>query len=557
MTAKDLEKIRKENILRNKNLLKSLNLDVLSESVLSKEKQKRSRILKATSPKVTKRRVDVPQRRSRRLANDPEEKELQKKQEEEFEEFRLREERVRQLRQSKLVGDFDLIDLLIDKSLGYLKNETQILNIDGNPAIENKAHEPELDDMIFEEEGLLNRLLEVGNRISKPSAEDSEPESSRNNDSLKRKREDFEKLTLNKHIDPSKIKLTNHRITSLHFHSSIKDRIISAGDTNGSLGLWIVDQSSEDDDPILITLKPHGKTISRIAEVPHSPGQIVSSSYDGSLRLNDLVKQKSSDVLGLFNTYDEPLGVSDLRIHPQSPQIFVLSTLEGHLLLFDSRAPKSLVRYLQLLRLHDKKIGGFCSNPNRDYQIASASLDRTFRLWDLRATSCKKSHSEIPDGLSSPNLYGEFNSRLSVSNVDWNSNNRLICNGYDDKLNFFNLSGDEDKHNNINDWKSSYAMSTKQDSADLRVSKSIIHNCQTGRWVSILKARWHVNPIDGCQKALIANMNRSFDIYCQSGEFIANLLAPEMTAVPAVATFHPTQDWLIGGTSSGKVYLFD
>lgn len=51
-------------------------------------------------------------------------------------------------------------------------------------------------------------------------------------------------------------------------------------------------------------------------------------------------------------------------------------------------------------------------------------------------------------------------------------------------------------------------------------------------------------------------MNRSVDIFAESGERLAQLVDDRITAVPAVTQFHPTIDWVAGGTGSGKLALF-
>lgn len=562
MADVDLETIRKKNIQRNKDLLKKLNLDVISDSLAPKEKPKRKQKSSAQSSRSTKKPHVAPTRRSRRLADTPEDKDLNRKKEEEYEEYRLKQERLRELRQSKLLGEYRLVDLLIEKGLGNLRKELEVLGIE-NFKSDNKIEiKLEGNEDESTEKAALDKLQRIGERMSTGDFS-GEIEENLQNGSWNDERRTFDELSLNKTNNHSMIKLTYQRITSLHFHSSLNDRLAIAGDTNGALGLWAVDLSNEDEDPCITIFKPHGRTVSRITEIPQSPSQIISVSYDGSARVIDLHKQFSKEILSIANEYEEYLGLTDLNIHPSSPQVVLVTTLGGHLHQHDLRTSSYSIRYQQLLRLHDKKIGGFCINPSRDYQIASASLDRSFKVWDLRSISKKNSPSEISDGLSSPHLYGSFSSKLSVSNVDWNSNNHLVCNGYDDKINLFDLSGDQENYSDISRWSKSFVPSVKSESSgsgvsnNIRSFSSIPHNCQTGRWVSILKARWQKCPLDGVQKFVIANMNRSFDIYSQSGKMISSLLAPEMTAVPAVAAFHPSQNWLIGGTSSGKVYLFD
>ena len=51
-------------------------------------------------------------------------------------------------------------------------------------------------------------------------------------------------------------------------------------------------------------------------------------------------------------------------------------------------------------------------------------------------------------------------------------------------------------------------------------------------------------------------MNRFVDVYSESGEQLAQLGGDLITAVPAVAVFHPTQDWIAAGSASGKLCLW-
>lgn len=84
------------------------------------------------------------------------------------------------------------------------------------------------------------------------------------------------------------------------------------------------------------------------------------------------------------------------------------------------------------------------------------------------------------------------------------------------------------------------------------VSDIIIH-----RWVTILRAQWQQTPPGGGpHKFVIANMKRFLDIYTENGDQLAQLGGESISAVPAVAQFHPTQDWVAGGTGSGKLALF-
>jgi WD repeat-containing protein 76 len=71
-----------------------------------------------------------------------------------------------------------------------------------------------------------------------------------------------------------------------------------------------------------------------------------------------------------------------------------------------------------------------------------------------------------------------------------------------------------------------------------------------------LRAQWQQSPQHGVDLCCIGNMNRFVDIYTAKGEQLAQLSGEGITAVPAVAQFHPTQDWVAGGTASGKLCLW-
>src|SRR5436305_10515090 len=73
--------------------------------------------------------------------------------------------------------------------------------------------------------------------------------------------------------------------------------------------------------------------------------------------------------------------------------------------------------------------------------------------------------------------------------------------------------------------------------------------------LSSLRAQWQQSPT-GPQKFCIGNMNRYVEIYSEDGQQLAQLGGPQITAVPAVAKFHPTMDWVAAGSASGKVCLW-
>jgi hypothetical protein len=71
-----------------------------------------------------------------------------------------------------------------------------------------------------------------------------------------------------------------------------------------------------------------------------------------------------------------------------------------------------------------------------------------------------------------------------------------------------------------------------------------------------LRPQWQRHPQDHVQKLCIGNMNRFVDVYSADGTQLAQLGGEGITAVPAVAVFHPTKNWVAAGTASGKLCLW-
>ncbi|KAK9240804.1 WD40-repeat-containing domain protein [Lipomyces kononenkoae] len=348
-------------------------------------------------------------------------------------------------------------------------------------------------------------------------------------------RKDLSGLELFEKFEPNDIKITPERIYPIGFHPSVSKRLVLAGDKIGHLGVWDVDQVvSEDDEeyPQLYLFKVHARTISSFNFAPSVSEKVYTSSYDGSIRSVDFTTGISSEIY--YGTLSgEPDAVSEIHFADQN--LLYFSTLDGEVGRLDLRTPKDIIKY----RLHEKKIGGFSLHPSAPHLCATASLDRSMKLWDFRKIKHARSHELQAKCLAT------YESRLSISCTSWNSDGGIVCNGYDDTINIFNLKDSAA-------WSESF---TGPD--ELKPSRTIRHNCQTGRWVTILRAHWQQNPLDQVQKFVIGNMNRFMDVYTADGIQLARLGdANLVSAVPAACQFHPTKNWIVGGTASGKVCLY-
>ncbi|KAK9462708.1 WD40-repeat-containing domain protein [Lipomyces oligophaga] len=371
-------------------------------------------------------------------------------------------------------------------------------------------------------------------------------------DDIVRLRKDLSSLSLYDRWVPNQIKITPERVFYLNFHPSPSRKLILAGDKAGNLGVWDADsqrpaagptkaedEDEEEQDPQLYLFKVHARTLSYFTFNPDSTTEkLYTASYDGSVRCVDFRSGTSSEVFYGGDGVSESGGISEIKF--ADTNVFYYSTLDGECGRVDIRAKPSSAT--EIFRLHEKKIGGMALHPNAPHLAATSSLDRTMKLWDFRQIST------LPEsGERQPALLAEYSSRLSVSCVSWNTAGDIVCNGYDDTINIFNLP-------DSSTWSVPSADSPVR---ELVPKTRIPHNCQTGKWVTILRAHWQPRPADGIQKFVIGNMKKFFDVYTADGVQLARLGdSARVTTVPAACNFHPTQNWIAGGTASGKVCLY-
>ena len=327
------------------------------------------------------------------------------------------------------------------------------------------------------------------------------------------------------------------------FHPTEDKPIIFAGDKEGALGLFDAsqeapevddDDESEYPDPVISAFKAHSRTISSFLFSPGDENAVYSASYDSSIRKLDLDKGVSVQVFAPTDL-DEDLPISAIDMPSTDQNMILFSTLQGSLGRHDIRTQPAKA---EIWSLTDSKIGGFSLHPKHPHLVATASLDRTLKIWDLRNIT--------GNGVTRhPALLGEHGSRLSVSHASWSSAGHIATSSYDDTIKVYSFPG-------AGDWKVGHDISEQ----DMEPARKIPHNNQTGRWVTILKPQWQRSPRDRIQKFVIGNMNRFVDVFAADGKQLAQLGGEGITAVPAVAHFHPTLDWVAGGTASGKLCLW-
>ncbi|CAL9735743.1 DNA damage-binding protein Cmr1p [Monosporozyma servazzii] len=498
------QKKRLENIKRNNDLLKKLNLNNIinlpKDINHSTSNQVKKPVKSATnsSKRVKKEKpIPIPTRRSRRL-------------------------------QGQDAAKDENASVYLDANLEPKKGSTPPIKADWEDF--KIIGDVKLTDIIKDDDKLnkLNSLkLSSGDFFNELREFQKNNNVKQEDTDLPEKEEEYGRMEM------IQAKVIYERISSLYTHPDKTQNIIIAGDVSGNIGLWNANfkqftEDNYDPDDDITRFQLFNKNVSKIDCFPTKPDNLLAASYDGRIRSINLESRESEELIVLKNEYDDALGVSDCQFSYSDPNVLFLTTLSGEFTQFDIRENNKSIEFK---RLADKKIGSMSINPQKPYQIATGSLDRTLKLWDLRKMVKKPEWSQYDD-FSSHEIVATYDSRLSVSAVSFSSNdNTLVCNGYDDTVRLFDVS---------DEGLTSDALTPKL---------TITHNCQTGRWTSILKAKFKPNE----NIFAIANMKRAFDIYTSDGKQLAHLSTP---TVPAVVSWHPSQNWISGGNSSGKVFLY-
>lgn len=329
------------------------------------------------------------------------------------------------------------------------------------------------------------------------------------------------------------------------FHPTNDKALIFAGDKEGAMGIFdasqdVVEVNDEEDEepsiepPVIPAFKIHARTISSIYFPMQDDNTVYTASYDSTIRTLDLSKGTPVSKQVFSPADDEDLPISAMDMGANDANVMFFSTLNGSIGRYDLRTKDDA----EFWELSDSKIGGFALHPTLPHLLATASLDRTLKIWDARKMT-GRGKTRLPS------LVGEHASRLSVSHASWSTTGHIATSSYDDTVKIYDFS-------EASSWKAGHELEEKQ----MEPAHIVRHNNQTGRWVTILKPQWQRHPTDGIPKFAIGNMNRFVDVFGADGEQIAQLDGEGITAVPAVAHLHPTQNWVVGGTASGKVCLW-
>lgn len=332
-------------------------------------------------------------------------------------------------------------------------------------------------------------------------------------------------------------KVVPDRIYSVAFHPSESKLISCAGDKQGHLGIWDVDNHTENSDGVHL-FRPHSSPISNL-EWTRSGNKLLSSSYDGTVKLFDISSQTFLEVFASYDEspqFKEKLGFGLDEGHKfwiqytcfgETEDTLFLSTSLGGVVHVDLRS-KGRVAFD--LTLSEKKINTVSLHPN-GYTMATAGLDCTVNLWDIRkfATITKGSNLQ-------PLAYQ--NGSKSVNSA------------------FFSPSGKHLLTTTMSNTLEILSDSHLKTGLLSKPAHRIRHDNMTGRWLSTFMAQWHPSLINE-DLFIVGSMSkpRRMEFFNGNTGKVYDLQGDALTAVVSRCCFHPSTERLIacGGNSSGRV----
>ncbi|KAJ7109432.1 WD40-repeat-containing domain protein [Mycena epipterygia] len=565
----EYERERERNIARNKALLEQLQLKQAVEDLIpAKPKATKSQAKPIQSSKTKRPRDETsegPRRQSARLRKevvDPNESPSKRKRREaELEERRAleAEERMEAEERARLAKRARHEDLQI-ATLAESEEEGDIANLSA----------------------ALQSVSQNRRRVRDEDAFSSEDEAEEENlvSELRDKLQDLKVV--------SRAKVTQDRIYSAAYHSEVTKDLIFFGDKHGQLGIWdaqapIEEVADEDGDVAPAGDQEGGKywrlqlhwpatsksSISCVKIDPIDSHNIYTSSYDCTIRSLSFTSGVSREIFSIEDTL-----ISGIDLTPNGHEMWISDALGGvwHR---DLRQDKSsTIRY----GLSDQKIGCISVNPTRPNFLLTASNNRSLKIWDVRklqtlsldlsdqapltpppsspgpflapvaAVNTDVDSDVVTDFVNSKRgkgcLRGEWRHDKSVSSAYWDSRGHgIVSTSYDDTLRLWNIEP-----------------VTFESSAPFPSSRPfsrIRHNCQTGKWLTILRAQWNSNP-DVYPHFTIGNMDHSLDIFSCKGELITRLSDRQrISAVQAVTCSHPSiLERAVSGNASGRCVLW-
>lgn len=340
--------------------------------------------------------------------------------------------------------------------------------------------------------------------------------------------------------------------------------VVWAGDKRGRLAAWTpmaapaagVAASEDSESDVAAVWHLHERPINSIVLPSDAgPGKLMTSSYDGSVRMLDVAEGRTPAEsaataaqrgLGATACWRELAECEDALCYgtcTSDARTLLLGTTRGSVLVLDARqlpaggAPLAAAdahsSAVATIQTHDAKVS--CVDMNVDgMHVLTSGHDSSVAVWDARRLSSRKRRS--PGSTSTAGMLHRLAHGGNVTSAFFSDcGTGMVSTSNDDQLRVWQDRG----------W------SVGDDPACV-----ISHYNHTGRWLSNFRA---VFACGSPQQVVIGAMRtRALEVFdARNGKRTAAHVQPEvLTAVPTLNATHRTLPVVASATASGRMYLW-
>lgn len=324
-------------------------------------------------------------------------------------------------------------------------------------------------------------------------------------------------------------KVTPNRIFSLTVHPTERKLLIAAGEKWGGVGIWDANDFTSETHGVHL-FSPHSRPVNCLTFDKANDTHLISTSYDGTIRSFDLEKQMSILRYGLD---DDDNGYLTYHCQKDSSTILVSGAdgsgkySKGYVGVIDTRSTskKFAHKYYVCAGSSSRTVA---IHPSKSDMFVCSSRYGACRLFDMRGKNDSK------------NLIQPITSLIGHTKV--------VCSAF-----FSPLTGDKLATVCMDDKIRIYDL--QEHEAEKSPAVAFYHNNQTGRWLSKFEAIWHPRRED---ILLVGSMKRprQIDIISDKGISYPSLEGEDLGSICSLIAYHPTQEIVVGGNSSGRVHYF-
>ncbi|KAJ6021455.1 DNA damage-binding protein cmr1 [Penicillium herquei] len=372
---------------------------------------------------------------------------------------------------------------------------------------------------------------------------------------LKEVRQELGKLRLHdRDFRPWENKVTHGQITSMAIHPTETKALIYAGDNDGHLAFFEAPGQTMElghPSPIVDLFKPHSDTVWCTKIPPAKPTSVFTGSQDGTIQEFDIETQLSFKRFWPLRR-NQLAGITWLDMAPMNPHILYWTEargereMDGYFCVYDMRTPRT--------HTPEWNIGFYtpmtacCLYPPEPHYFTTASGRLYTEVWDLRRMDNPR-----------PRPIAQRPSPLGVDHATFNAEGQLVTSSHDNKLRVFDFKTFFSEEQLPNRARSPFEDGTPAPPTFLPTAV-IEHSFQfpgvSQRMKRCIRPHWHPNPRSCGQKLCIPNRDGFVDIFSAKGDHLAQLGGYGISDIPLVSVFHPSNNWVAGGTSNGEVVLW-